>query len=155
MKRKTKSIIAGVCACAVVGVAGFALAGGFQPKEEARDFLSTDGNYTQKVDSVSYVMSTNIDGVKYDLPDPLIVNDTYYFTLEVPTEDITIDKTDASTVEFKFVRFDVNYGELELINEDPLQFRLKVAAKDVSLLKVIAVFEEKVNIKVDDNTAII
>ena len=149
MRRKTKSIIASVVACACVGVAGFALAGGFSPKTENRDYSKTDSNYTQNVDGISYTMSSNVEGVTYELADPLIVNDTYYFTLEVPAEAPTLE---GSTVEFTFSHFEYNYGTTELISEDPIKFRLKVSAKDVPLLKIVAVFKSESSIKPDNGT---
>lgn len=153
MRRKTKSIIASVVACACVGVAGFALAGGFSPKTENRDYSKTDSNYTQNVEGISYTMSSNVEGVTYELSDPLIVNDTYYFTLEEPAEAPTgTTGSESNTVKFTFSHFEYNYGTAELISEDPIKFRLKVSAKDVPLLKIVAVFKSESSIKPDNGT---
>ncbi|MBE5731419.1 MAG: hypothetical protein E7353_00160 [Clostridiales bacterium] len=150
MRRKTKGILTTLVVSACVGVAGFALAGGFSPKEETRDMTKTDSSYTQNVDGVSYSMSSNIEGVTFELPDPLVVNGTYYFTLEAPAEVPTIE---GSTVEFTFSHFEYNYGTAELMSEDPLTFRLTVAEKDVSKLKVKAIFEAEEKINTGNNSA--
>lgn len=153
MRKKTVNTIIAVVACAAVGVGGFALAGGFNPKSNTptRDYTSTDDSgYTQKVEGVKYVMSSNVEDVTYDLADPLIINDTYYFTLEEPSDVPELDEESAES--FKFSHFEYNYGEAELMSESPVKFRLKVAAKDVSYLKVVCVFK-KVPKSVSDNTA--
>ena len=147
MRQKTKNGIIATVAVVCAGVAGFAIAGGFN-NQEVRDYTKNDSGYSQQVGQIKYSMTSNVEGYSYDLPDPVVIGDTYYFTLEAPEN---IEKTSDNVYDvFNFSHFTANAGKLSCINVQNKTFQLEVQSKDLSTLKITAVFVKQVNLKTEN-----